>query len=75
MYCSEVIEEERLQIGFSSVLDFFSLSGVTDSLNYMYFVENSDYEKSITDTCILISSGQWANAFPESSCFASNTIL
>lgn len=57
MYCSEVIEEERLQIGFSSVLDFFSLSGVTDSLNYMYFVENSDYEKSITDTCILISTG------------------
>lgn len=59
MYCSEVIEEERLQIGFSSVLDFFSLSGVTDSLNYMYFVENSDYEKSITD--ILISSGSYTH--------------
>lgn len=59
MYCSEVIEEERLQIGFSSVLDFFSLSGVTDSLNYMYFVENSDYKKSITD--ILISSGSYTH--------------
>lgn len=57
MYCSEVIEEERLQIGFSSVLDFFSLSGVTDSLNYL--IENSDYEKSITD--ILISSGSYTH--------------